>query len=186
MTSRSRIIKILQRRACQCLSTSEVPDQYLLLALDGVGLVGLDADDAATLKLVVVNDVVCLGGQHALDVVVDITQHDSVSLGTTSSASRVGSQGLDLKTLQDGNGEALLGGGLVREDGAAETDMLVPDGRADRRGAKSYFKAPVVMACCAAAADIVSDWVVRPTVKKVRTRPEEECAQAKESAGVDS
>lgn len=72
----------------------------ILLALDGVWVIGFDAHDAALDELAFVDDMVRLSGQHALDIVVDIAEDDAIPLAT---AIRLCSQRFDLKTLQDRN-----------------------------------------------------------------------------------
>lgn len=72
--------------------------EYILLALHIVGLERLDASNAALDQLAVVDDMVCLGGQHALDIVVDVTEDYAVSF---RAAIWWCCQGLYLKTLQN-------------------------------------------------------------------------------------
>lgn len=77
------------------------------------------------------DDVVCLGGEHALDVVLDVAQDDTVPLTT---ARLLGREWFDLEALQDGDWE--LGSRPLRfvEDGAG-TFMSVNEGQRDGWGA---------------------------------------------------
>lgn len=59
------------------------------------------------------------GCQHTLNIVPDITEYYSVALLLSRGAgSLLGSQGLDLKTLEDGYGISLVGICWIAEDGA--------------------------------------------------------------------
>lgn len=107
--------------------------QYILLALDGVRVVRLDAHDGALDEFAIVDDVVCLGGQHALDVVVDVAKDDAIPL---TAAIWLGTQRLDLKTLQDRD-RVLVGGSLgVGEDGAATAESVTRNANADANDAR--------------------------------------------------
>lgn len=106
---------------------------YILLALDGVGVVRLDAHDGALDEFAIVDDVICLGGEHALDVVVDVAEDYAISL---AAAIWLGAQRLDLKTLQD-RGRVLRGSQRgIGEDGAATAESVTHNANADARDAR--------------------------------------------------
>jgi hypothetical protein len=79
----------------------------------------LEAHDASALESAIVHNVVCLGGKHALDVVSDIAQDNSVPFGTGSRA--FGLECLDLEALHDGDWEAALYVIAIVENGAEFT-----------------------------------------------------------------
>lgn len=74
------------------------------------------------------DDVVHLGGQHALDVVVHIAQDNAISLGT---AACLCGQRLDLQALEDRNGESGSGIVTIAEDGTVKVLCQYHRGRRD-------------------------------------------------------
>lgn len=69
------------------------------------------------------NEMVCLRGHHALDVVLEIAQHDTEPLGGDGAGGSIlGVEGLDLETLKDRNRKLLLGVIGFIENGAV-TEM---------------------------------------------------------------
>ena len=121
----------------------------LLFAFDKVGLIRLDAHDAASSKFAIVDGVVGLGGEHALDVVASIAQNYSVSLNRCPSSSTLGCDSLDLKALKNRNGEVSLDIGVV-EDGARVMNQYMACETTGGLGQDAYSKAPAVI-CCAAS-----------------------------------
>lgn len=97
--------------------------KHILLALQIVGCILLDSGSAAANQLVIVDNVVGLGGKHSLDVMLAIAHNKSI---TISSLGRRGHL-LNLKTLQDRYGEELGGFLGVIEDHAEQ--KLECDGR---------------------------------------------------------
>lgn len=65
------------------------------------------------------NDMVCLGSQHALDIVPNIAQYDAISLGTSTGASFCFER-LELKALQNGDRVELCCAVGIIEDGAGQ------------------------------------------------------------------
>lgn len=76
-------------------------EECVLLALHIVRLERLDAGNAALDQFAIMDDMVCLSGQHALDIVVDVAENYTVSFGA---ASWWGCQRLDLKALKNWDG----------------------------------------------------------------------------------
>ena len=123
----------------------------VLLAVEALSLVLLDAHDGAALQEAVVHDVVRLGGQHALDVVADVAEHDAVAVG--AGAAGLVLEALDVEALHHRDGE-LDGGSLgVGEDGSGTGVRWLPRGGDhglwDGQAGKPYSIAPCVI-CCAA------------------------------------
>lgn len=120
-------------------------ERHVLLSLQVVGCVLLDSGNATTNQLVIVNDMVGLGGKHSLDVVLTITHDKSESI---SSLGRRGHL-LDLETLQDWYGEELAGFVGIVEDHAEQ--KLANHGRRWNKKMRTYSRAPCDSA---SAADI--------------------------------
>ena len=97
----------------------------ILLSLDRVGLEGLDAQDAVLDEFAIVDDVICLGGEHALDIVLDVAQDDTVSLTT---AWLLCCQWFDLEALEDGNWKLGSRPRGVVEDGTARSSSVLERG----------------------------------------------------------
>jgi hypothetical protein len=112
--------------------------RHILLALQVVGCILLDSGNAAANQLVVVDNVVGLGGKHSLDVMLAIAHNKSK---TISSLGRWGHL-LNLKTLQNRYGEELGGFLGVVEDHAEQ--KLECDGR--KGEAKEYTQERLTIA----------------------------------------
>ena len=76
----------------------------LLLPLEVVGCISLEANNGASIKLTIVNNMICLRGKHALDVVLAITHHQPVSISTLRHRPHL----LDLQTLQNRYGKSAV------------------------------------------------------------------------------
>lgn len=63
-------------------AVEDISDRYILLALQVVGCILLDSCKAATNQLVIVNDVVGLGGKHSLNVVLAIAHDKSEAVSS--------------------------------------------------------------------------------------------------------
>jgi len=96
----------------------------LLLALHRICLVGLDAANAATSELAVVNDAVRLRSQHALHIVLHVAQDNSVSLNSATTICGLLCESLDLETLQHRHREASLYLYWIGEDGTVRSCQL--------------------------------------------------------------
>lgn len=99
------------------------------------------------------------GCQHALDIVANITENNSVSLGAVATSWACG-EGLDLEALENWDGEPLVCDILAGEDGPEETSCqfgYAPDGTDDGGVVGTYSKAPSVIACRASEADILGE-----------------------------
>lgn len=114
----------------------------ILLSLDLVGRVGLETQDAALDKFAIVDDMICLGGEHALDKVIDVAQDDAVSL----TAALLLLHRPDLEALQDGDWELGIGPRGIVEDGTGRSSSVLKRGASRRRGQhRTYFRAPLVI-----------------------------------------
>lgn len=102
--------------------------KHILLALQIVGCILLDSGSATANQLVIVDNVIGLGGKHSLDVMLTIAHNKSI---TISSLRRRGHL-LNLKTLQDRYGEELGGFLGVIEDHAEQ--------KLEREGRKGEVK----------------------------------------------
>lgn len=122
MTSTSRTIRMLCGLVSRCMFPFYVVVSSILLSLDRVGLEGLDAQDTVLDKFAIVDDVICLGGEHALDIVLDVAQDDTVSLTTAWLLCR---EWFDLKALQDGHWELGSRPRGVVEDGTARSSSVL-------------------------------------------------------------
>ena len=89
----------------------------VLLSLEALSLVLLQAHDAAALQEAIVDEMVCLRGHHTLDIVLEIAQHDAEPLGG-GGASALGVESFDLETLKNRDRKLLLGSIGVIEHGA--------------------------------------------------------------------
>lgn len=88
------------------------------------------------------DDVICLGGEHALDIVVDVAQDDAVSLTTT----QLLLHRFELEALQDGHWELGSRPRGVVEDGTGRSSSVLKRGASRRRGQHgAYFRAPLVI-----------------------------------------
>ena len=92
----------------------------LLLALQVVRSVLLDAAEAASHELVLVDDMVGLGSKHRLDVVVAVAHDQAIAVTALGRGRHL----LDLQALHDGDWEHLLGlVGVVEDDTARELSV---------------------------------------------------------------
>jgi hypothetical protein len=93
----------------------------ILLALEVVGGVLLDAREATSDELLIMNDVVCLRGEHGLYVVLTVAHDEAVSVSSLGRWRHL----LYLQALHYRDGEELCSFVGIIEDGAAEVSISI-------------------------------------------------------------